>query len=44
MQLAIDDVDLLPQAVETGRIHEAGDPVRQRRYYVPSLRVKAKKA
>jgi hypothetical protein len=24
MQLAIDDVDLLPQAVEIGRIHEAG--------------------
>src|SRR3979411_726800 len=44
VQLAVDSVDFLPQAVETGRIHEAGDPVRQRRYYVPSLRVKANKA
>ena len=43
MQFAVDGVDFLAQAVETGGIHEAVGPVRQRRYYVRPGSRKGKK-
>jgi hypothetical protein len=43
MQFAVDGIDFLAQAVETGGVHEAvGCPVRQRRYYVRPAPVKAR--
>ena len=43
VQVAVDGVDFLPQTVESGCVHKAGNSCAQRRYYVQPPRVKANK-